>query len=54
MEDGVPAEIFIERESRAPLLGNIYLGRVTSVLPGMQSAFVDLGTERDASFTSPI
>ncbi len=48
MEDGVPAEIFIERESRAPLLGNIYLGRVTSVLPGMQSAFVDLGTERDA------
>ncbi|HEU5180774.1 MAG TPA: Rne/Rng family ribonuclease [Candidatus Polarisedimenticolia bacterium] len=48
MEDGVPAEIFIERESRAPLLGNIYLGRVTSVLPGMQSAFVDLGTDRDA------
>ena len=48
MEDGVPAEIFIERESRAPQLGNIYVGRVTSVLPGMQSAFVDLGTERDA------
>jgi ribonuclease G len=48
LEDGVVSEIFIERETQRGLVGSIYKGRVTRVLPGMQSAFVDLGLERDA------
>ena len=48
LEDGVVAELFIEREAHRGIVGNIYKGRVTRVLPGMQSAFVDLGLERDA------
>jgi ribonuclease G len=48
LEDGVVSEIFIERESQRGLVGSIYKGRVTRVLPGMQSAFVELGLERDA------
>ncbi|HVS14999.1 MAG TPA: Rne/Rng family ribonuclease [Thermoanaerobaculia bacterium] len=41
-------EIFVERKGRGGLVGNIYKGRVTRVLPGMQAAFVDIGLERDA------
>jgi len=48
LEDGVVSEIFIERETQRGFVGSIYKGRVTRVLPGMQSAFVDLGLERDA------
>ena len=48
LEDGRVSEIFIEREAHRGVVGNIYKGRVTRVLPGMQSAFVDLGLERDA------
>jgi len=48
LEDGVLTEIFIERESNRSTVGNIYKGRVTKVLPGMQSSFVDIGLERDA------
>jgi ribonuclease G len=48
LEDGVVSEIFIEREAHRGIVGNIYKGRVTRVLPGMQSAFVDIGQERDA------
>src|SRR5512147_2514822 len=48
VEDGVVSELFIEREAHRGIVGNIYKGRVTRVLPGMQSAFVDLGLERDA------
>ena len=48
LEDGLVAELFIERESHRGHVGNIYKGRVTRVLPGMQSAFVDIGLERDA------
>ena len=48
LEDGAVSEVFIERESRRPNVGNIHKGRVTRVLPGMQSAFVDVGLERDA------
>jgi ribonuclease G len=48
LEDGRVSEIFIEREAHRGIVGNIYKGRVTRVLPGMQSAFVDLGLERDA------
>ncbi|MEE9219468.1 MAG: Rne/Rng family ribonuclease [Acidobacteriota bacterium] len=48
LEDGVLTEIFIERESNRGTAGNIYKGRVRKVLPGMQSAFVEIGLERDA------
>lgn len=48
MELGVPQEIHVERTSARGLVGNIYAGRVARVLPGMQSAFVDLGLERAA------
>ena len=42
-------EFYIERgEQNQGIVGNIYKGRVMRVLPGMQSAFVDLGLERDA------
>ena len=48
LEDGLLAEILIERSDHPAILGNLYLGRVSNVLPGMQSAFVDLGLDRDA------
>jgi ribonuclease G len=48
LEDGSVSEIFIEREAHRGIAGYIYKGVVTRVLPGMQSAFVDLGLERDA------
>ena len=48
LEDGLLSEFFIEREAHRSVVGNIYEGRVTRVLPGMQSAFVDIGLERDA------
>jgi ribonuclease G len=41
-------EIFVERRSSRGIVGNVYKGRVTRVLPGMQAAFVDIGLERDA------
>jgi ribonuclease G len=47
-EDGEVAEVYYEREKEYSLAGSIYKGRVTRVLPGMQSAFVDIGLERDA------
>ena len=47
LENGSLAELHIERESDKGITGNIYKGRVSRVLPGMQSAFVDLGLERD-------
>jgi len=48
VEDDQLAEIYLERENEYTLGGSIYKGRVTRVLPGMQSAFVDIGLERDA------
>jgi len=47
LEEELVAEIFIERERHRGVVGNLYKGRVSKVLPGMQSAFVDLGLERD-------
>jgi ribonuclease G len=47
LEDDLAAEIFVERERNRGVVGNVYKGRVSKVLPGMQSAFVDLGLERD-------
>ncbi len=48
LEDDLLAEIFIERPGRRGVAGNIYKGRVNDILPGMQSAFVDIGLERGA------
>ncbi|HYY70433.1 MAG TPA: hypothetical protein VE734_11945, partial [Terriglobales bacterium] len=48
VEDDELTEIYFERENEYTLAGSIYKGRVTRVLPGMQSAFVDVGLERDA------
>src|SRR5205807_5490189 len=48
VEDDLLAEIYLERENEYTLAGSSYKGRVTRVLPGMQSAFVDIGLERDA------
>src|SRR5688572_5877311 len=47
LEEDQVAEIFIERERSRDVVGNLYKGRVSKVLPGMQSAFIDLGLERD-------
>ena len=48
LEDDQVVEIFIERENQRGVVGNLYKGRVSKVLPGMQSSFVDVGLERDA------
>ncbi len=48
IEDGVIAELHVERASQRGTVGNIVLGRVTRVLPGMQAAFIDIGMERAA------
>jgi ribonuclease G len=48
LEEDQVVEIFIERENQRGVVGNIYKGRVSKVLPGMQSSFVDIGLERDA------
>src|SRR5580698_7190544 len=48
VEDELLVEIHYERENEYSLAGSMYKGKVTRVLPGMQSAFVDIGLERDA------
>src|SRR5215831_8755669 len=48
LEDDQVVEVFFQRENEYSLAGSIHKGRVTRVLPGMQSAFVDIGLERDA------
>jgi ribonuclease G len=48
LEDDQLVEVYFEREADVGLVGGIYKGRVSRVLPGMQSAFVDIGLERDA------
>lgn len=48
LEDEHVAEVSIERRKHRGIVGNIYKGRVTKVLPGMQAAFVDIGLKKDA------
>jgi ribonuclease G len=48
VQAGVPQELHIERAHSRGLVGNIYVGRVARVLPGMQSAFIEIGLERTA------
>ena len=47
LEDDLLTELYVERENQRGVVGNVYKGRVSKVLPGMQSAFVDVGLERD-------
>src|SRR5262245_66045763 len=47
LEDDLVAEVFVERERQRAVVGNVYKGRVSKVLPGMQSSFIDVGLERD-------
>ncbi len=47
-EDGVLTELMFDRADRRRLVGDVFLGRVTSVLPGIQAAFVDIGRGKDA------
>ena len=48
MANGVVQELQVERTASRGLVGNIYMGRVVRVLPGMQSAFIEIGLERAA------
>ncbi len=48
IENGVVQELFIERSARRGIVGNIYKGKVSRVLPGMQAAFIDIGLDRAA------
>jgi ribonuclease G len=48
LEEGQLCEIYVEREKEFALVGSIYKGRVTRVLPGMQSSFVEIGLDSDA------
>jgi len=48
VENGIVVELYIKRGSEQELVGNIYLGRVLRVLPGMQAAFVDIGIDKPA------
>ena len=48
LEDGELAEYYVERSGQESLPGNIYVGRVANILPGMQAAFVDIGLEKNA------
>jgi ribonuclease G len=48
LENGVLQEIYIERAARRGVISNIYKGRVSRVLPGMQAAFIDIGLQRTA------
>src|SRR4029079_8355068 len=47
LEDDLVAEVFVERERQRGVVGNVYKGRVSKVLPGMQSSVIDIGLERD-------
>lgn len=47
LEDGELVELYVERPKRS-VVGNVYLGRVKDVLPGMQAAFIDIGLEKNA------
>jgi ribonuclease G len=48
VENGVVQELYVERANRVGIISNIYKGRVSRVLPGMQAAFIDVGLERTA------
>ena len=48
VEQGILQEVHVERSAKLDLVGNIYKGKITRILPGMQAAFVDIGMEKSA------
>lgn len=48
LEEGKPVELYAEKPGKQSIVGNIYLGRVSNILPGMSAAFVDIGTTKNA------
>lgn len=54
IENGILQEIHIERQAKRGLVGNIYVGKVSRVLPGMQAAFIDIGLDKAAFCMHPI
>src|SRR5438105_13790464 len=48
LEDGKLIELLVDRPDARRMVGDIYLGRIDAVLPGIQAAFVDIGTEKSA------
>ena len=52
LEDGELAELHVESAERRKLFGNIYRGKIERVLPGMQCAFVDIGTGKNAHLSA--
>ena len=48
IENGILQEVHVERHTKRGLVGNIYRGKVSRVLPGMQAAFVDIGLDKAA------
>ena len=54
LDGGVLTELFVERRRHRSIVGNVYKGVVTNVLPGMQAAFVDIGLPRTPSSTRAI
>ncbi|HEY5532851.1 MAG TPA: hypothetical protein VIK22_12750, partial [Candidatus Anoxymicrobiaceae bacterium] len=48
LENGEVAEVYIEKHRKRSIVGNIYIGRITNVLPGMSAAFVDIGVGKNA------
>ena len=54
VENGMLQEVYIERTRKRGLVGNIFKGRVSRVLPGMQAAFIDVGLEPPDFCTFPI
>ncbi|MDX6414831.1 MAG: ribonuclease, partial [Gaiellaceae bacterium] len=47
LEDDRVAEVYLERPERRSIAGNIYLGTVDNVLPGMEAAFIEIGLEKN-------
>src|SRR5687768_17938500 len=48
LEDGKLVELLVDRPDNRRMVGDVYLGKVEAVLPGIQAAFVDIGTEKSA------
>jgi len=48
VENGILQEVLLERNQKSSIVGNIYIGRVEKIIPGLQSAFVDIGLQRSA------
>ncbi len=48
VDDGLLMELVYERKNSMPIVGNVYIGKIVNVLPGMQAAFVDIGREKNA------